>query len=103
MKTYEMGSGRDKKKKKSPNAPGHGAAKTAAKTSKREEKEKNRLAKRVGHDEDDIDALLAAMALEDARNNAVIREEDVPVREISSSTDREIDRSIDRSIVFFFF
>jgi len=70
-----MGTRRDKKKKKKPNQPGHGAAKTAAKQSKAEAKAQRRVASGLGTDEDDLDALLAAVALQDATANAVTLEE----------------------------
>lgn len=42
-----MGSGRDKKKKKNPKAPGHGAAKTAEKSAKNATKEVRRAEKKL--------------------------------------------------------
>ena len=69
-----MGSGRDKRKKKNPTAPGTGAAKTAAKSEKAEEKRLRRLEK----EGDDIDAILARLRVEDAAATAVTVEEDCP-------------------------
>ncbi|CAG9464016.1 unnamed protein product [Pedinophyceae sp. YPF-701] len=73
-----MGSGRDKRKKKNPKAPGQGAAKTAEKTAKNQGKKSRRAAQRLEGDEDDIDALLEQFKLADARNKTAVIEKDVP-------------------------
>lgn len=64
-----MGSGRDKRKKLKPTAPGAGQAKTERKTAAAEEKRQRRAEK--GADEDDIEALLARARLEEASCAAV--------------------------------
>lgn len=68
-----MGSGRDKKKKLKPTAPGAGREKTDRKTAAAEEKRVRRADKGAG--EDDIDALLAKAKLEDAAATEVVLEE----------------------------
>lgn len=70
-----MGSGRDKRKKLKPSAPGTGQAKTERKTAAAEAK-RTRRADRATADEDDVDALLARIKLEDAAATEVIVEED---------------------------
>ncbi|KAG2454221.1 hypothetical protein HYH02_001255 [Chlamydomonas schloesseri] len=64
-----MGSGRDKRKKakerKDGPVVGVGLVKTEKKTAKNEAKKERRAEKRLEGDEDDIDALLARMALEE--------------------------------------
>ena len=78
-----MGGGRDKRKKNRPNAAKpSGAAKTLAKTQKASEKAARRLESR----EDDIDAALAAIALEQAR----AKEPTVTVEEISEPPSRRL-------------
>lgn len=72
-----MGSGRDKRKKLKPHAPGAGQAKTERKTAAAEAK-RVRRAERATADEDDVDALLARIKLEDAAATAVTIEEDCP-------------------------
>ncbi|KAL0040670.1 hypothetical protein WJX79_001168 [Trebouxia sp. C0005] len=74
-----MGSGRDKRKKAKPKAPGAGAEKTSRKTEKNEGKAVKRAAKAAKGGDDDVDALLAQFALEEkAKNNADIREDVAP-------------------------
>ncbi|KAL0055849.1 hypothetical protein WJX82_005035 [Trebouxia sp. C0006] len=74
-----MGSGRDKRKKAKPKAPGAGAEKTSRKTEKNEGKAVKRAAKAAKGGDDDIDALLAQFALEEkAKTSADIREDVVP-------------------------
>lgn len=70
-----MGSGRDKRKKLKPHAPGTGQAKTERKTAAAEAK-RTRRADRATADEDDVDALLARIRLEDAAATEVSVEED---------------------------
>jgi hypothetical protein len=70
-----MGSGRDKRKKLKPSAPGAGASKTERKTVAAEEKRVRRVERAAG-DEDDIDALLARARLADAASTSVSVEED---------------------------
>ncbi|KAL4432778.1 hypothetical protein ABPG77_008104 [Micractinium sp. CCAP 211/92] len=66
-----MGSGRDKRKKKTGKKPGGGDAKTERKTEKNEEKKSRRLERAAQGGEDDIDALLAKFKLQDERHSAV--------------------------------
>lgn len=74
-----MGSGRDKRKKAKPKAPGAGAEKTSRKTEKNEGKAVKRAAKAAKGGDDDVDALLAQFALEEkAKNSADIREDVAP-------------------------
>ena len=73
--TAPMGSGRDKRKKLKPHAPGTGQAKTERKTAAAEAK-RVRRAERATADEDDVDALLARIKLEDEAATAVSVEED---------------------------
>ena len=68
-----MGSGRDKRKKANPKAPGAGREKTERKTAAAEEKRRRR-AERGGADEDDIDALLARVKLADAGGGVSVEE-----------------------------
>ena len=77
-----MGGGRDKRKKtakklgKVSDAKLSGAAKTAHKAERNQAKNQRRLDK--GLAEDDIDAILAALAIEDARRADVVIEKDCP-------------------------
>ena len=77
-----MGGGRDKRNKtakklgKVSDAKLSGAAKTAHKAERNQAKNQRRLDK--GLAEDDIDAILAALAIEDARRADVVIEKDCP-------------------------
>eukprot|EP00854_Cymbomonas_tetramitiformis_P006370 gene6370-7633_t len=61
-----MGSGRDKRKKSKGTTPGKGAEKTERKTEKAEAKRERRVQKAAEGDEDDIDAILAGIKLQEA-------------------------------------
>ncbi|GLI65322.1 hypothetical protein VaNZ11_008865 [Volvox africanus] len=71
-----MGSGRDKRKKakerKDGPAVGTGAIKTDKKTARNEAKKERRAEKRLEGDEDDIDALLLRMALEERQRKGAV-------------------------------
>ncbi|GIL55654.1 hypothetical protein Vafri_11205 [Volvox africanus] len=71
-----MGSGRDKRKKakerKDGPAVGTGSIKTDKKTAKNEAKKERRAEKRLEGDEDDIDALLLRMALEERQRKGAV-------------------------------
>lgn len=70
-----MGTKRDKRRKRK----GHvatGAKKTESKTLKNAEKQERRLGAKLAEDEEDIDALLAAIELEEAKRVAVTVQED---------------------------
>ncbi|KAF8055334.1 KLHDC4 [Scenedesmus sp. PABB004] len=77
-----MGTGRDKKKKakekKVGPVAGKGSEKTERKTRANEEKKDRRADKRLAGDEDDLDALLAKVALEDRALKAVTLVTDAP-------------------------
>lgn len=65
-----MGTKRDKRRKRK----GHvatGAKKTESKTSKNAAKQERRLEVKLAEDEEDIDALLAAIELDEAQRSAV--------------------------------
>lgn len=66
-----MGSGRDKRKKAKPKAPGAGAEKTARKTQKNDAKAEQRAVKKAQGGDDDIDALLAAMKVQGVKEVVV--------------------------------
>jgi len=80
--SVDMGGGRDKRKKaakklgKVSDAKPSGAAKTAHKAERNQAKNQRRLDK--GLAEDDIDTILAALAIEDARRADVVIEKDCP-------------------------
>lgn len=59
-----MGGGRDKRKKAKPKTSGAGAEKTARKTEKNAEKAERSAVRKAQGGDDDVDALLAAFALE---------------------------------------
>lgn len=69
-----MGSGRDKRKKKNPPAPGVGQQKTERKTEKAQEKRQRRLDK----EGEDIDAIMERIRLEESASVSVTIEDDVP-------------------------
>lgn len=73
-----MGSGRDKRKKKNPKAPGAGVAKTEMRTQKNEAKAIRRAEKRLKGDEDDIDAILEKLKAEESAKVKVVVQENAP-------------------------
>ena len=79
-----MRSGRDKRKKANPKAPGGGREKTERKTVAAEEKRRRRTER--GADEDDIDVLLARAKLEDEGGGVSIEEGvEPPSRRVNAS------------------
>ncbi|KXZ49944.1 hypothetical protein GPECTOR_18g102 [Gonium pectorale] len=87
-----MGSGRDKRKKakerKDGPVAGAGPIKTEKKTAKNEAKKERRADKRLAGDEDDIDALLLRMALEERQKKGgveVLADCDPPGPRVSAS------------------
>lgn len=91
-----MGGGRDKRKKaaerKDGPIPGKGTVKTATKTAKNEGKAERRTDRALAGDEDDIDALLAKIALADKAQTAVTIDHDCspPSARVSASVTAHI-------------
>jgi hypothetical protein len=76
-----MGGGRDKRKKLKERSaggplPGKGAVKTESKTKRNEDKKARRAERALEGDEDDVDAILAKLALQEADRKAVTVEAD---------------------------
>lgn len=71
-----MGGGRDKRKKAKPKSSGTGAEKTARKTEKNAEKAERSATRKAKGGDDDLDAVLAAFALEAKEVTKVVVEND---------------------------
>lgn len=110
-----MGSGRDKRKKNKPKTGGEsGAQKTERKTEKAEAKRERRVEKKAAADGDDIDAILAQLALEERAKTKVTVQQDCgpPSPRCNASltalSDRELvlyggelfDKAADRTYVY---